>query len=656
MAYTPDKCLSELKKVIDKLREVKFKDIIKAEDDNLKIDALKWIEKTLKSMSDKFTYGDYLSKISNLISKLKYVKDCPYDYEECLKHPEYFVYSDLHRDIITTLKNVVNALKSMYPPCEPAQSYINILNSLIKLLWFPRVGDIVGSGLHNSIRSILRSIYDTLKLIYEECYLKLPVLPYWLWLNGFGDYEHTKTYKFHPIIGEGNQLIFEIKNKLQIDYYVSSASFQAIDHLIYIATLQDVSYRNIIFRTPNYLYLLNGSTFEIEKQWQLSDLAGGNNFIGFGIAKIRKDKIGDIVIVYSLPPQYKDNQYVVELKCYVMDVNRNLYWLVTLGDCPYYFNSYYNPRFDCFIYGYDIDGDDKDEIIISIIVEATKPFTRFIGRQFIILDDNGEKIFEYPSPAFNFPKTPFGARNFQFVISDINEDDIVEMVILNTDSIECFELKNFSKIWKIDIIPPLGHSYNPTHIVFAKNLQRIIVHVMEQYFVGTTYYLDAFLYIITPDGQIEKTIYTYQGNSTLNINIYNILVCDIDNDDYEEIVMPYLPDFIIVDINDNKINVVIDYTDEQIQNYDSISYAIAVDTDNDGYFEIVGSSFNGYYLWVVNPRTGDYFIIDLYGRGIQGAILLACGDINNDGSAEIIIDGKENDIYYIYNIYLYAPI
>ncbi len=170
MSDIPSK-LDKLRQIVSKMRTVEyFKDTIKAEDDNLKTDAFKTILDILDEMSDRFSYGNYLSKLRDVVSKLKYVKDCPYKYEICLGYPEYFVPLTLHLDFINALDYIINALKNLEPPCPDINYDLSMIEMYRKFITPPRYMEPVPSSLHNNMKEVLNYTHSALKTLYEKCY------------------------------------------------------------------------------------------------------------------------------------------------------------------------------------------------------------------------------------------------------------------------------------------------------------------------------------------------------------------------------------------------------------------------------------------------------------------------------------------------------
>ena len=193
--------LSKLQDIVSKIRKVKAGDIILDQDDNLKTDSIKQIHKVLKMMSDRFSYGDYLSDLESKMNKLYYVKNCPLTIDQCIKIEDYFVKPDLHNTFIDCVKAILNALKNVEPPCKPIETNVQEIEKLANQLSYVYYGDLVTSKLHNTLRQILQKQTETIKTLYQQCYkvvvpVKFPASPNFLVVKYFTN----DIYKIYEII------------------------------------------------------------------------------------------------------------------------------------------------------------------------------------------------------------------------------------------------------------------------------------------------------------------------------------------------------------------------------------------------------------------------------------------------------------------------
>ena len=609
MAYTPDKCLSELKKVIDKLREVKFKDIIKAEDDNLKIDALKWIYNTLYSMSDMFSYGDYLSKVSNLISKLKYVKDCPYDYEECLKHPEYFVYSDLHSNIIDTIINVKNALENLEPPCEEALDYINKLKDRVKWLWKPKTGFIVMSWLHNEIRSILKLIYDTLMIIFKKCYFpqcwdwKFDY--YWIYGNNLNN-----ACSRYSSGGMGKTTIIDKIASFQID----SLAPLSTPGYFNIGRFENKTIMNVVFPSIafNYgtLYVLRGEKLETvyaELIYRLGPVT---------LAKLREVPKCDLI--YTMNTTHGI--------CIAVDENFEMLWYLTIDRTIYS------------LYSIDYDKDRKEEIIAYH--RGAFPNAPHV---FYLIDENGTLISQsniiYANSIDSIP-----------LIYDVDDDGNVEIILVCDNKVYCFRLPTFDKVWEVelDFVP---ENMNYMQIAYSKNPKRIYLPFFyltnPDAYIGTYYLLS-----IMPNGEIEFT-----SPLDKNVPYYTypcICICDFDGDGFEEILTYTSKHLWYYDVDKNTFYSLYEFTDEEFNNMEIPFLFFGFDVNNDGLPEVLG--INGIYLWLIDPVAKLVDKIDLTQYNFTNPRIVGIGDLDNDGNGEILLLDEISGYFYLYSLFIYSPI
>ena len=606
MAYTPDKCLSELKKVIDKLREVKFKDIIKADDDNLKIDALKWIYNTLYSMSDMFSYGDYLSKVSNLISKLKYVKDCPYDYEECLKHPEYFVYSDLHSNIIDTIINVKNALENLEPPCEEALDYINKLKDRVKWLWKPKTGFIVMSRLHNEIRSILKLIYDTLMIIFKKCYFP----QCWDWrfelLEVFGDNCNRMCSRYSSG-GIGNVTI--------IDKIASFVVGGTRPYLFNIGRFESREITNISFYANDYIYILRGDSLEVIKKLTV---IRPQCLTFAGLRTLRKC---DLVYCYQLGA--KECIY----ECVAIDENYNKMWSICIN------------KDIAEIYSIDCDNDKKAEIVVAQYAYVPTSCIMYS------LIDEGKIV----SNSECFP--------FQYVLSapviaDIDDDGEKEIVGVAGTKVYCLKLPNLEKKWEFELEYPEERMYG-YYLTLSRNPRRLYyLFFLSQDEYG--WYGDYYLLSITPSGNIEFTT-VLDRNALFYYDLAPIgCICDFDGDGFDELLTCTTIHLWYYDADKETFYAFYEFTTNEYYNYEIPWYFTGFDINNDGLPEAFGIA--GRYLWLIDPVARLFNKIDMQQYGFYAPLIVGIGDLDNDDNGEILMLDYNGEIYTLYSVFIYSPI
>jgi len=215
--------LNKLKSVVEGMRVVRPRvDVIKAEDDNAKIDAFKYIYEIMKGMSDKLNFGNYLNQLGNLVSSFTYVKDCPYTYEECLKHPEYFIKSDLHNQFKVASDLIAKAIENILGVCTPVKQCLDEYNMIRQNLPIIYRMGLIQAQTHNTFKNLLTKAHECLNIIYNQCYAITLVTPSFITLEYFSpgidkinqlvelDYKYDEAY-----------LLWEEKTKYRytLDYY-----------------------------------------------------------------------------------------------------------------------------------------------------------------------------------------------------------------------------------------------------------------------------------------------------------------------------------------------------------------------------------------------------------------------------------------------------
>jgi len=643
MSLTPEDCLANLKSTIDKLRKVEIGDIIKASDDNIKIDALKWIERTLDSMSDVFTYGDYLNKIRNIIRKLNYVKDCPFDYEECLKHPEYFIYSDFHNKIIDCLFNIKDAIKHVYPKCDAIQNMLIELELKLSLTFKPFVGDIVLSWLHNHIRNILLDIYKILDTLFNKCYLKYMRLPCWFWIGNLGNLNNTCCYTIHKAYEPSKKPIITIFNKTEYKEIVRAGGMtpllQNTNYAVaYISTRKR---KDFLVNTTDKVILYDAYT--LEKKLELQYEVVIKDWL------LRAEACSPVKVTYKTKCDiavYEHEIYVGEavlpvgyptVKSFIATYTPDgkLLWRTKFyeGEDPYY----------GYIIGYDVNNDVYEEILIVGYIHtyaAELPFYL----QLFLLDRNGNLINQ--SEKYEYRGYIHG-----WLVSNLFKDETPEVVVSCSNKLICLELPNFNKLWEYEL-PYLSINTWVSPIAHAKNYNIILVPVL--YYTNREEEIaDIYLHTLDIDGSPLLT-YTFETN-VKDPGFPKIVTADFDNDGLEEVVLYDKYHVFYLDFEEGIPITLIEFTQEDINNEYYIDYGIAIDIDGDNYLEFVGCSKNEELLYIINPIPQLNERIVSITRIAEKFKIIAVDDVNNDNKLDIIAKIRENGKDYYASMYIYYP-
>ena len=167
--------INELKSIVDKIRTVNFMDIIKAEDDNLKVDAFKKIYEILELIKDFIPDSTLLQKYKSLVDKLYYVKDCPLPIEECIKYKEYVVSSELHNTFLDLLKTLDSIFSKISEECPELVSPWQEFTTSYSILNYVKAGDIIYSMYHNAHKQALEKTVKCFNTINKYClWVKYP--------------------------------------------------------------------------------------------------------------------------------------------------------------------------------------------------------------------------------------------------------------------------------------------------------------------------------------------------------------------------------------------------------------------------------------------------------------------------------------------------
>jgi len=211
--------VSKLEEKIKKLKEIgkemrlvsPYEYKILAKDDNLKVDCIKVVADFLNETSEVFNYNDPLNTLNNILPKLKYVEDCPYSFEECLKYEKYYVPVDLHKNFAKAMHAIyecLNNVKSQVPEIEPD---LKTISKYLREVIEPKLLEPVTSKLHNAIVNICKELPTPLTKIKNKVVMPaVKIIPFTLINNNFKIFEDPS--KVEPYFDLEVQIPPEVKN------------------------------------------------------------------------------------------------------------------------------------------------------------------------------------------------------------------------------------------------------------------------------------------------------------------------------------------------------------------------------------------------------------------------------------------------------------
>ena len=233
--------INKLKEIVSKMRYVNpYVDTILAQDDNLKVDGIKILVDFFNETKDKVNYGKSLDELNRIVMNLRYVKDCPFDYWECLKKPDYYVPVDLHKNFYKALFLIYDCLKKASEQISEINPDLQTMEMYMYFLYEPKLLEVVTSSLHNAYVDLFKSIIPATEKIYKRI-----TIPTWV--------KAPLTFKFFPFHYISNN-VYDIENIVESDY-VNDPKYHTATYDVEADKFTEQNFYTIDIYVPCYEHL-----------------------------------------------------------------------------------------------------------------------------------------------------------------------------------------------------------------------------------------------------------------------------------------------------------------------------------------------------------------------------------------------------------------
>jgi len=468
--------------------------------------------------------------------------------------------------------------------------------------------------------------------MYQMCYY-FPLHPF---IPPYGDLKNTNTNVSEKVVDTGTSIKCEIKSKIEISDDLTEHTLWTV----YVDAIIAPDKRHVTLSMEDYLYVINGETWEIDFQLSTFFPYAEQGLLGYPLIIATADVEGEGKCKLIIPNLAPAGWYDIDYYVWCERITEEFNWITYLTRAPYRGSMY---RYGARVIPYNPDRDGREEIVVGLTHISYYSTYYSTPLNLFVLDDDGTILTHIGTfKLIDSYSTGFWSNPYDFFVYDVDADGIDEIVYLdfneneNTYYLKCYDGENFNLKWQVnigyhDFPPQQAFDYDALHLSYGEEIQRIIVISQDS------------VIVVTPTGYIEKTI-----PITAQDWIYSDCVFDFDGDGFEEVVYNDGYSLYVVHLTLGTVRKVLDEV--------VFTKLFAIDINNDDALELLGvSTFLNEFV-VMNGRTENYVRIDTTKYDIESPRFLAFSDVDLDGSAELIILQDTGKPYPIYKIHLYVPI